>query len=242
MPRQDEIINFYSVPEAQEFQIEYHNPNYNLKTMPLKHYMSMCIVGCSGSGKTNILLNIIHKMSNTFNFIRIFTANKHEPLYELLEKKIEKPYLEIFEGIEEFNNYNVDNLEKGQYLFVFDDMVNERHQEKICDMYKRGRKLANKEGASVVYLSQSWYDIPKFIRKNTSYIILKKINGKLELANVIRDCTLGDISKEQLFKMYEYCCASKEDITNFLLIDKNAPVEYLFRKNFKEILDPEDFF
>jgi hypothetical protein len=67
-------------------------------------------------------MNIIAKLDSTFNFIRIVTANKHEPLYEWLESKIDKPYLEIYEGLKDVEKINLDQLESAQYLFVFDDM------------------------------------------------------------------------------------------------------------------------
>jgi len=238
-----DVINFYQNEECSKFAVKYENPNFNLIDMPLKHPLQMVITGCSGSGKSNILLNIINKMNSTFNFIKIFTQNKNEQLYEFLQSKIPKPYLEIFEGIQAFNDFDVTKLDKGQYLFIYDDFCIEsgKKQKKIEEMYIRGRKMADSGGISNVYLTQSYYDTPKVIRKQAGYVILKKINGKLELASIIRDCSLGDVSREQLFAMYEFCCKSKEDISNFLLIDKTAPSEYLFRKNFNQILDPSQF-
>lgn len=235
-------INFYSLEECEAFKIEHHNPNYNEDTMPLKHPFNMVINGVSGSGKSNILLDIIHKLNNTFEYIYIFTQNAEEQLYEYLKSKIPHPYLKIFEGIEELNKLDIDNLEKAQYLFIYDDMCVEtdRKQEKIKYLYTRGRKLGQKCGITNIYLSQSYYDTPKLIRKNMSKLILKKVNGARDIRGMLKECSL-DASPEQLMRMYNYCVPSKEHITDFLFVDISATDERRFRKNWVEILQPNQF-
>ena len=140
--KKDDVINFYDLKDVQAFNPVYHNPTYDQNTQPLKHPMYMLICGTTGSGKTNVLLNIISKMNSTFNRIKIFTQNKAEPLYQYLESKIDKPYSEIHEGLAELNKMDLDKVEKNQYLFIYDDMVLEKDQSKIEQMYIRGRKLS----------------------------------------------------------------------------------------------------
>ncbi len=235
-------INFYGLEECEAFKIDYHNPNYNPETMPLKHPFNLVINGVSGSGKSNILLDIIYKLNNTFEYIYIFTQNADEQLYEYLKSKIPYPNLKIFEGINELNKLDIDKLEKAQYLFIYDDMCVEtdRKQEKIKYLFTRGRKLGQKCGITNIYLSQSYYDTPRLIRKNMNKLILKKVNGKNDLAGMLRECSL-DATTEQLQKMYNYCVPSKEHITDFLLVDIAASDEYRFRKNWCEIIHPQDF-
>lgn len=239
---ENEIINFYEKKDVQVFCPEYHNPNYNRATMPLKHPMRAIIVGASGSGKSNVLLNIIQKLDNTFNSIKIFTQDAAEPLYEYLASKIEKPFLEIFEGIDAWNNYPLEDMEdNNQVLFIFDDFVVEslKKQQKICEMYIRARKM-NRSGISLMYLTQSFYQTPIIIRRQATELILKKINGQRELRAILKDCSL-DAESKQLEGMYNYCVQSADDIQNFLLIDKRAPESARFRKNLKTVLNPNDF-
>ena len=101
--------------------------------------------------------------------------------------------------------------------------------------------MANKHGISLIYLTQSYYDCPRIIRKQASQLILKKINGKMETNSIIRDCSSLEINKSQLQKMYAHCVKSKDDINNFMLIDKGADDKYRFRKNLTETLDPNNF-
>ena len=37
--------------------------------------------------------------------------------------------------------------------------------------------MAKKHGISLIYLTQSYYDVPNIIRKQANQLILKKING-----------------------------------------------------------------
>ena len=64
-----------------------HKKEYKHKiNLPFK----MLIVGSSGSGKTQTLMNILKIMNGTFHNISIITKNKDEPLYNYLEE-ISKP-------------------------------------------------------------------------------------------------------------------------------------------------------
>ena len=78
MSESNKVINFYELPEVQEFAVKYHNPTYNKETQPLKHPMRMVVCGATGSGKSNILMNIINTMKDTFESILIFTQDKDE--------------------------------------------------------------------------------------------------------------------------------------------------------------------
>lgn len=162
-----EIINFYELEEVKKHAYNYINPNYDFATMPLKHPLRMVICGASGSGKSNILLNIISLMSNTFEKIIIFTQDKDEQLYNYLEEKLEPELFEIFEGIESVNKYNFNNLEDKQHLIIFDDMCieTEKKQSYIQELFIRGRKMAHKCGVSCIYLTQSYFQTPPTIRK-----------------------------------------------------------------------------
>ena len=238
----NEMTNYYESPDVIEHQQDYVNPTYNEQNQPFKHPFQSILCGQTGSGKSNILINIIQKTNGTFNFIKIFTQNKHEPLYLMLEKKIPKPFLEIFEGIDAFNKINFEKLEKGQYLFIYDDMCVEsaKKQKQIEELYIRGRKMGG-NGISNIYLSQSYYDIPMIIRKQCSMLILKKINGKKEINAILRDCACGDMTSQTLQNMYNYCVQSKDDICNCMTINKGAPEDRRLLKNFSNILNPQDF-
>jgi hypothetical protein len=49
------------------------------------------------------------------------------------------------------------------------------------------------------------------------------------------------VDKKQLQRMFNFCVQSREDISNFFLIDLGASDELRFRKNFSMVLNPENF-
>ena len=236
------IINFYELEEVKKYAQKYNNPTFDPMTQPLKHpNMRMVICGASGSGKSNILLNILNCLEDTFEKILIFTQDKEEQLYQYLEDKIPSEYLTIYEGIENVMNYDFDNLEEKQYLIIFDDMCieSEKKQKNICELFIRGRKMACGCGCSLIYLTQSYFQTPPIIRKQMTSLILRKINGKRDAREILRECSV-DATIPQLLNMYEACC-NPDDITAFLFIDLSAPDCYRFRFRFDTILNARDF-
>jgi ABC-type lipoprotein export system ATPase subunit len=83
MDNNSDLINFYQLEAVEALQPKTHNPNY--AAHGIKVPFRMVVVGASGAGKSNITLNIISKMEDTFNKIYLYTRNKKEPLYEYLE-------------------------------------------------------------------------------------------------------------------------------------------------------------
>ena len=226
MSKSAELINFYELM-PKKLQNVYHNPNF--AKIKIKHPFRMLIIGSSGSGKTNCLLNLIYNMPDTFQDITVITKNADEPLYNLLKDKLGDA-VNIYEGIE--NIPDLDTFDKTtQHLIVFDDLVNEKNQKKVSDFYIRARKL----NCSLCYLSQSFYAIPKLIRLNANYIILKKIGSLKDINMILRGYQLG-VDAQQLKKIYEY---ATDKLVNFLLIDTEANEATKFRKNFNLIIDVE---
>lgn len=237
----NDLINYYETEEIQEFITQHYNPNYNYDTMPLKHpFPTMIVIGSSGSGKSNIVVNIIKMLNGTFNNIFIWTLDKNEPLYNMLQSKIDKDFLHIYEGIESFNKLDIDKFfsNTGQTLLIIDDMCNQKHQEKFCDIAIHGRKMCDNKGISMVYLSQSYYAIPKIIRLQSKYLVLKKIGSDKDTKAIIRESNVH-LKPEELIKMYEYCV--DDNILNFLFINKGDVAKNMFRKNFSQILNASDF-
>ena len=177
-------------------------------------------------------MNLISLMEMTFNKIYLYTRNNDEPLYNCLERAIpDRDLLEIHEGIIHLNNSNIDNHYFGQTLIIFDDLVQEKNQTKIKELYFRGRKL----GCSIVYLTQKYSLMDTGIRENVNYLILKKIAGKRDILGILRNGSLH-ADKEELLNMYEFC-VSGDDILSFLMIDFNTKQEYQFHINFLHVLD-----
>ena len=203
------------------------NPNFHIHNLKLP--FRMCVVAPSGSGKTNFLVNLIGMFCHgkgTFQDITIITRNKDEPLYRFLKKKCDD--IQIHEGLT--NTPILDKMDKDfNHLVVFDDIVLEKNQERIKNYYIRARKL----NCSVIYLSQSYFAIPKIIRNNCSYLVLLKLSGHREINMILSEGGLG-VNKETLLQLYQE--ATQEKFSPFVIDYEEEPSKR-YRKGLTQILN-----
>ena len=221
-----EIENMYEkIPK--QFLDKVDNPNFNIHQLKLP--FRVCIIAPSGSGKTNLLLNILKLFSagrGTFSTINIITRNKDEPLYKWLNSISDQ--IIIKEGLQ--HTPKLDDFDKNKnHLVVWDDLVLSKDLTSVENYYIRARKL----NVSVIFISQSYFKIPKIIRNNCSYLVLLKLSGQREVNVILSEFGLG-VSKDELLKIYEY--ATKEKMMP-LIIDNEADKDHRFRKGFTEIID-----
>jgi len=227
------IVNFYEIiPKKYINKVE--NNNYHLHNMELP--FRMCIVAPSGSGKTNFLLNLIKIMSmnkGTFADIYIITANKDEPLYNYLEGEIDGIFIK--EGLNSLPN--LDDFDKDyNHLVVLDDMITQKNLKPICDYFIRARK----QNVSVVFLSQSYYAIPKVIRLNSNYLVLLHLGGAKRERTAILNEWNQDLDFDKLNKLFND--ATSEHMRPLIItggkIDKNKK----YRKGWLDYYDTDSFF
>jgi hypothetical protein len=222
----NELTNWYSrVPK--DLLTKYNNPQFK------KHLMNIpfraLLIGGSGSGKTTLVLELLSRMSKTFNLMILCCRCSDEPLYKLLKTKLDKDQLQVYENGE---IPNIDDYKgfDGTGLIVFDDLINEKDQSKIEEWSIRCRKLG--KGFSMMYLSQSYFKTPKTIRLQCNYIMLKKLQSTRDLNMILGDFNLG-VSREKLLQLYKEATKERK---NFLMVDIDNVPEHRFRINFLKIL------
>jgi hypothetical protein len=203
------------------------NPNFELHKFKIP--FRVCVIAPSGSGKTNFLINLLHLFScgkkGTFSTIDIITRNKDEPLYKWLNSECES--IRINEGLS--HTPKLDDFDKNKnHLVVWDDLVLSKDLSMVENYYIRARKL----NTSVIFISQSYFKIPKIIRNNCSYMVLLKLSGNREVNLILSEFGLG-ITKEQLLDLYEYATKIK---FSPLIIDMEEDKNNRFRKGFTQIL------
>ena len=77
------------------------------------------------------------------------------------------------------NYYNPDKENK--ILIVFDDMIHNKKLDSIVtELFIRGRKL----NISLVFITQSYYKVPKDVRLNTTDVFIAKIPNRRELREI----------------------------------------------------------
>jgi ABC-type dipeptide/oligopeptide/nickel transport system ATPase component len=233
MPKKDsdvKLIDWYKkIPK--KYILKTHNPHYEKHHIKLS--MRCIIAGNSGSGKTQTLLNLLHVMPDTFSKVFIITKNADEPLYNFLNDKYGDEGISVKEGLENLPDLDTLNKEENN-LVVLDDMCNEnaKLQKPVCDFAIRCRK----KNCSLIYISQSYYQVPKLIRDNINYLILKQVSSMKNLTMICRECSLG-IEKKQLKEIYDDATDTKQ---SFLLIDLEGDKDCRFRKNWDEIYEVAD--
>ena len=118
---------------------------------------------------------------------------------------------DIYENID---NYNPNRRRK--ILIVFDDMIadimtNKKFQSIIKELFIRCRKL----NISLVFITQSYFSVPKDVSLNSSHYFIMKINNKRELQNIAINHS-ADIDYKDFMEIYRECT---KDHFNFLTID-----------------------
>ena len=81
---------------------------------------------------------------------------------------------------------------------------------------------------SLVFITQSYFRVPKDVRLNSAHYLIMKIHNRRELQQIAIDHA-ADIDYKDFLKIYRNC--TKEPYS-FLAIDVNSPMK--FRKNFSD--------
>ena len=103
------------------------------------------------------------------------------------------------------DNYNLDK--EKNVLIVFDDMIadmihNKKLNSIVTELFIRGRKL----NISLVFITQSYFKVPKDVRLNTTHFSISKIPNRRELQQ-ISIYHSSDISTKDFENIYRKCTA-----------------------------------
>ena len=148
------------------------------------HPYKIFIIGGSDSGKTNTLINLINEQNDIDKFY-LYATDLNEPKYKILIEKRKNAGIKHLNDLNAFiecsntmddvydniNYYN--SSRKRKILIVFDDMIahimtNKRFQSIIKELFIRCSKL----NISLVFITQSYFSVPKVVRLNQHIIQL----------------------------------------------------------------------
>ena len=130
------------------------------------------------------------------NSMYLYARDLNKPKYEILIKKRKEAgkhlndpntFIEcsntmddVYEDIHDSNSSR-----KRKILIVFDDtiadiMTNKRFQAIVKELFIKCRKL----NISLVFITQSYFSVPKDVRLNSIHYLIMKINSKREQQNI----------------------------------------------------------
>ena len=155
----------------------------------------------------------------------------YESKYQYLINKIEgvginyfkdsKAFIEYSNDMHDvYKNIDDDNPDKeNKVLIVFDDMIADMIHNKTLnsiatEFFIRGRKL----NYSLIFVTQSYFKVPKDVRLNTSHFFVAKIPNKRELQQIAINHS-SDVSTKDFVNIYRKC--TNESSNNPLRFRKN---------------------
>ena len=105
---------------------------------------------------------------------------------------------DVYKNIEDYNLGK-----KRKILIVFDDMIadminNKKLNPIVTELFIRGRKL----NISIVFITQSYFKVPKDVRLNSTLFFIMKILNKRELQQIALNHS-SDIDFKDFMKIYK---------------------------------------
>jgi hypothetical protein len=211
---------------------------------------SWVLSGRSGSGKTQLLLNVLTRqdlMGDYYHLILVFSptaGGKGQGLddtYDALNLPKENFLHEFDKTILESilkNRYDLITKKGVKYVsensrvcLIFDDMIAENIM-KTPEMLKMFALLRHYL-CSVVIASQSFKKIPRSIRINANFVsIFPSLESEIQV--MIDEICPSGINKKQFRQIIDYCTDGRYD---FMGIQNHADPGKRIRKNLDEIID-----
>ena len=158
----------------------------------------------------------------------MYAKDLYEPKYQFLINKRESTGLKHFndpKAFIEYSNYmqdvykNINHYnpnKENKILIVLDDMIadmisNKKLNSVVTELFIRGRKI----NISLVFITQSYFKVPKDVRLNTTHFFIIKIPNKRELRQIAINHS-SDIDFKDFVKIYKKCT---DDPYSFLVND-----------------------
>ena len=127
----------------------------------------------------------------------MYAKDPYEEKYQYLINKREKVGLDHYDDPKTFmecsndmqdvykNNEDYNLRKNRKVLIVFDDMIagminNKKLNPIVTELFTRERKL----NISIVFITQSYFKVPKDVRLNSTHVFILKIPNKKELQQI----------------------------------------------------------
>ena len=209
------IPKFKPIKESQEIYI----PGIEASNISKRNGMIYVLTGSGGSGKTNLLLNLFknrHCYRGKFNNIYYFCPQssflsvirhpfeKHNKVYHELTVEILMSIYEQLNDLKEGKDKtDSDSDDEPEYnCIVIDDFADVLKSKDIISMLNTFIIKARHLRCAFIFTLQSYYYMPKIIRKQVTYITIFKPKNVAEFDSIARE--LLNLNKDDALKLYNY--------------------------------------
>ena len=176
----------------------------------------------------------------------MYTKDPYEAKYQYLINKREGVGINHFNDPKAFIEYsndmhdvykNIDDYnpdKENKILIVFDDMIadmihNKKLNSIVTELFIRESKL----NVSLVFITQSYFKVPKDVRLNTTHFFISKIPNKRELQQIAINHS-SDINTKDFINIYKKCTDKPYSfLVNDTTLSSDDPLR--FRKNLYNI-------
>ena len=226
----DKIKNWYDIAGKAGEGITRKNDK-NFKNHYIKPCQMISIIGATGSGKSQSILEFLSRKNDAFYKILLFSGSTvDEPLYNLIKSKIDG--VEMIDDADKLPELTEENAEekKHEKLIIFDDIINlpKKQLIKIQKWFNSARKY----GYTCIATAQNYTDLPIQIRRNTMIFFLFRLNDMNTINNILKNHSNGD-DKDTIKKAYFEATSQPH---NFFMLDCNANDITRYRHNFLDFI------
>jgi hypothetical protein len=201
----------------------------NSKFAPYGDAFRWCICGASGTGKTTLMIHALLKYLR-YEKIYLYCRDLNEPCYRGLmltldeiaeENELDEPLYTASEDPTEI--IKPEELDGRRCVIVFDDMITAPApiQRRIAEHFIRSRK----KNASLIYLTQSYYALPRNIRLNCSCVSLMKLTDRSEIDRIANQIAC-DIPKKKFVQIYKDCVKERFGFIMYDMVNPDIHLKY----------------
>ena len=124
---------------------------------------------------------------------------------------------DVYNNIDDYNSKR-----KRKILILFDDMIADiMTKKKLQAITKKLFIRCRKLNISLVFITQSYFSVPKEVRLNSTHYLIMKIHNKSELQQIAINHS-ADIDYKDFVKIYRNCAKERY---SFLTIDTTLPAD-----------------
>jgi hypothetical protein len=213
----------YTAALPKEYQDASHGIN---KLTGLPKLFRGIVLGPSGSGKSNLVIDFIKRSPNVYTHLHLIARQPEQPLYQYLKDKL-GAFCSVYG---EDNVPSVDSIKKdGLQLVIFDDWSNDQRwcSAHVVPFFIRGRH----RGLTTLFLAHAFHaGTPKMVRLNCEVLMILRSPSKADLKSVLRDMPISGMDDAHLWSLYSQTTKNRGQM---LLINQ---VSQQIRYNWNKVL------